>query len=104
MKIWAAPFQQCDDAARRDYRQFIAIPVTLGAGAEVFWRKTSFGVQSARGRKFIERVLTVRARCRLQGVRVAEFVRNAVAARRNGGVAPSFLTEQIQTTTSWNIE
>lgn len=54
----------------------------------VLWRKTSFGVQSERGRRFVERMLTVRASCRLRGVSVAEFVRNAVAARRSGGVAP----------------
>jgi transposase len=66
----------------------------------VLWRKTSFGVQSERGRKFVERMLTVRASCRLRGVSVAEFVKNAVAARRNGDVAPSLLPEKIQTMTS----
>jgi hypothetical protein len=66
----------------------------------VLWRKTSFGVQSERGGKFVERMLTMRASCRLQGVSVVEFVRNAVAARRNAGNAPSLLTEKIQTIAS----
>jgi transposase len=60
------------------------------------WRKTSFGVQSERGGKFVERMLTVQASCRLQGVAVAEFVRNAVAAKRNGRDAPSLLTNKNQ--------
>jgi transposase len=66
----------------------------------VLWRKTSFGVQSKRGGEFVERMLTVRASCRLRGVSVVEFVRNAAAARRNGSDAPSLLTEKIQTMTS----
>jgi transposase len=57
----------------------------------VLWRKTSFGVQSERGGKFVERMLTIRASCRLQGVATVEFVKNAVAAKRNGKDAPSLL-------------
>ncbi|MDR0363320.1 MAG: hypothetical protein LBJ46_11660 [Planctomycetota bacterium] len=55
------------------------------------WRKTGFGAQSERGRQFVERMPTVRASCRLRGVSVVEFARNAVAAGRNGDVAPSLL-------------
>jgi hypothetical protein len=64
------------------------------------WRKTSFGVQSERGRQFVERMLTLRASCRLQGVSVVEFVKNAIAARRTGAVAPSLLPKKIQTSIS----
>jgi transposase len=66
----------------------------------VLWRKTSFGVQAERGRQFVERMLTVRASCRLRGVSVAEFVKNAVAARRNDDIAPSLLTGKIQSATA----
>jgi transposase len=62
----------------------------------VLWRKISFGVQSERGRKFVERMLTVRASCRLRGVSVVEFVKNAVAAKRNGRSAPSLLIPENQ--------
>jgi transposase len=66
----------------------------------VLWRKTSFGVQSERGRKFVERMLTVRASCRLRGMSVVEFVKNAVATKRNGQSAPSLLTPENQTIAS----
>ena len=65
----------------------------------VLWRKTSFGVQSERGRRFVERMLTVRASCRLRGIGVVEFVKNTVAAKRNGGIAPSLLTGKTLTAT-----
>jgi hypothetical protein len=45
-------------------------------------------------------MLTLRASCRLRGVSVVEFVKNAVAVRRTGDVAPSLLPEKIQTTIS----
>lgn len=57
----------------------------------VLWRKTCFGVQSERGRKFVERMLTIRASCRLQDVSVVKYISNAVAARRNEEGAPSLL-------------
>jgi transposase len=60
------------------------------------WRKTSFGAQSERGRKFVERMLTARASCRLQGVSVVEFIKNAVAAKRNGRSASSLLIPENQ--------
>jgi hypothetical protein len=66
----------------------------------VLWRKISFGVQSQRGRKFAERMLTVRIRNRLRGGSVVEFVKNAVAAKQTGGDAPSLLTKHIQTMAS----
>ena len=33
----------------------------------VLWRKGSFGTQSERGARYVERILTVCATCRLQG-------------------------------------
>lgn len=62
----------------------------------VLWRKTSFGVQSERGGRFAERMLTVRASCRMQGKCVADFVKNAVMARRNGTRAPSLVDRKTE--------
>jgi transposase len=46
----------------------------------VLWRKTSFEAQPERGWQFVERMPAVRASCRLRGVSVVEFARNAVTA------------------------
>jgi transposase len=43
----------------------------------VLWRKGSFGTQSERGARYVERALTVCATCRLQGRSVIEFLREA---------------------------
>lgn len=43
----------------------------------VLWRKGSFGTQSERGARYVERILTVCATCRLQGQSVIEYVRGA---------------------------
>lgn len=44
----------------------------------VCWRKTSFGTDSERGSRFVERLLTVVASCRSQGRGVLEFLRQAL--------------------------
>jgi hypothetical protein len=41
-------------------------------------------------------MLTVQASCRLRGVSVVEFVKNAVVARRNGEDPPSLLPDKMQ--------
>ncbi len=43
----------------------------------VLWRKSSFGTQSERGARYVERILTVCATCRLQGRSVIEYLRDA---------------------------
>jgi len=43
----------------------------------VLWRKCSFGTQSERGARYVERVLTACATCRLQGRSFIEYLRNA---------------------------
>lgn len=55
----------------------------------VLWRKGSFGVQSQRGAKYVERVLSVGATCRRQGKSVIEFFRAACMAFHNQTPAPS---------------
>jgi transposase len=48
----------------------------------VCWRKTSFGTDSARGSRFVERMLTVVASCRQQGRGVLDFLVKAVAGQK----------------------
>jgi len=60
----------------------------------VCWRKTSFGTDSERGSRFVERVLTVIASCRRQNRNVLAFLIDAVTAHRTGAKAPSLLPAQ----------
>ena len=55
----------------------------------VLWRKGSFGTQSERGARYVERILTVCATCRLQGRSVIEYVRDACRCHLNGIPVPS---------------
>lgn len=48
----------------------------------VCWRKTSFGTDSERGSRFVERMLTVVASCRQQGRGVLDFLVKAVAGQK----------------------
>ena len=51
----------------------------------VCWRKTSYGTDSERGSRFVERVLTVVASCRAQRLGVLEFLTRAVDPLRDIG-------------------
>lgn len=62
---------------------------TIRAG--VMWRKVSFGTQSERGNRFVERMLSVTATCRQQGRNVLDYVAEAVQAKLNHMPAPSLL-------------
>jgi len=55
----------------------------------VCWRKTSYGTDSERGSRFVERVLTVVATCRQQGRGILDFVVQAVT-----GAKPSLLPQR----------
>ena len=57
----------------------------------VLWRKGSFGTQSERGARYVERILTVCATCRLQGRSVIEYLRDACRCHLNGIPAPSLI-------------
>lgn len=59
--------------------------------AGVMWRRVSFGTQSERGNRFVERMLTATATCRQQERNVLDYVTNAVEAKLNGTAAPSLL-------------
>ena len=54
----------------------------------VIWRKLSFGTQSTRGNRFIERLSTVVATCRQHGRAVLAYLREAIEAFLCGRSAP----------------
>jgi transposase len=57
----------------------------------VLWRKGSFGTQSERGARYVERILTVCATCRLQERSVIEYLRRVCHNHRKGMAVPSLL-------------
>ncbi len=57
----------------------------------VLWRKGSFGTQSARGSRFVERILTVVQTCAQQRKHVAHYLYEAVTAFRLNNPAPALL-------------
>jgi|LNFM01.2.fsa_nt_gb transposase len=57
----------------------------------VLLRKNSYGNDSARGARFMERLLTVRGSLRRQGQRLLSFVVDCIAAVRNPAARPSLL-------------
>ena len=72
-------------------RKILAVEASLAERAvrhAVCWRKTSYGTDSERGSRFVERILTVVASCRQQGRGVLDFLIRAVA-----GTKPSLLPE-----------
>ena len=54
----------------------------------VCWRKTSFGTDSERGSRFVERILTVVATCRQQGRGVLDFLVQALNATTKPSLLP----------------
>lgn len=57
----------------------------------VLFRKISFGTDSARGSRFVERVLTAQACCILQKRNLLTFLIDACKARRSGTAPPSLV-------------
>lgn len=57
----------------------------------VCWRKTSYGTDNASGSRFVERILTVVATCRLQKRNVLNFLTDAIHAATNGSPTPSLI-------------
>ena len=57
----------------------------------VIWRKISFGTQSDRGARYVERILTVCATCRLQNRSIIEYLRQACHNHLNGMLAPDLV-------------
>jgi transposase len=61
----------------------------------VLWRKGSFGSNSGRGLRFVERILTVGETCRQLRVGMLDYLTRAIEAHRAGSPAPSLLTPLI---------
>jgi transposase len=59
----------------------------------VCWRKTSYGTDSARGSRFVERMLTVVASCRQQNRNIFQFLTEAIRAQRSGAKRPSLIPQ-----------
>jgi transposase len=59
----------------------------------VLWRKRSFGCQSEKGCRFVERILTVVQTRRLRGESVLEYLHDAVVASRAGRLCPKLIPE-----------
>jgi transposase len=57
----------------------------------VLWRKGSFGTQSERGSRYVERILTVCTTCRLQEQSVIAYLRDACYCHLNGIPVPSLI-------------
>jgi transposase len=57
----------------------------------VLWRKRSFGSQSLRGSRFVERMMTVSATLKQQGRSIVDFVTRATEAHLNHTRKPSLL-------------
>ena len=58
----------------------------------VLWRKRSFGSQSERGLRFVERMMTVAQTARKQGKDVLDFIVRCVSAKARGTTPPSLLS------------
>jgi transposase len=57
----------------------------------VIWRQISGGTDSAAGSRFVERMVTVVATCRQQGLNVLDYLRSCFEAARSGQATPSLL-------------
>jgi transposase len=57
----------------------------------VLWRKSSFGTQSERGARYVERILTACATCRLQGRSIIEYLRDVCRCHLEGVSVPSLI-------------
>jgi transposase len=57
----------------------------------VIYRKTSGGTDSESGSRFVERMLSVVATCRQQGVNVLDFLTRCYRAHLDGGPVPSLI-------------
>ncbi len=55
----------------------------------VLWRKQSYGTQTDHGDRLVERLLTIRETCRLQGRRLHDYLTAAITASLNGHPIPT---------------
>jgi transposase len=57
----------------------------------VIYRKLSFGTQSAKGSRYLERILTVSETCRVQNRNAYQYLIEAMEAKFAGRNSPSLL-------------
>jgi transposase len=57
----------------------------------VHWRRTSYGTQTDTGNRIVERLLTTRETCRLQGRRLHDYLTTAITANLHGHPIPPIL-------------
>lgn len=57
----------------------------------VMWRKRSFGTQSDRGDRYVERIMTTSTCCRLQSRNLPKYLSKAIYAHISGKSYPSLL-------------
>ena len=57
----------------------------------VHWRRTSYGTQTDTGNQIVERLLTARETCRLQGRRLHDYLTSAITANLHGHPIPPIL-------------
>ena len=55
----------------------------------VLWRKQSYGTQTDHGDRLVERLLTIRETCRLQGRRLHDYLTTAITAGLHGQPIPA---------------
>jgi transposase len=60
----------------------------------VRWRKTSYGTDSQRGSRFVERMLSVIESCRQQGRSLLNFLVLAIQAARTANTPPSLIPDK----------
>ena len=60
----------------------------------VMWRKTSFGTQSDRGDRYVERIMTASTCCRLQDRNLPEYLSDAISAYVSRNPHPSLLPSE----------
>lgn len=63
----------------------------------VLWRKKSFGSRGPAGSRYVERILTVVASCRLQGRNVLEYLTAACRTALKHGPVPSLIPDKMDT-------
>jgi transposase len=80
--VWREGIEPTNNAAERALRH------------AVLWRKGSGGTDSARGSRFVERVLSVRETCRQQGRGLLEYLMECCGAHLEGKTAPALLPKK----------
>jgi transposase len=84
------------DAALWTFTHTPGVPATNNASERalrhaVHWRRTSYGTQTDTGNRIVERLLTLRETCRLQGRRLHEYLTAAITAELHGHPIPPVL-------------